>query len=163
MKKVMAIVIMAALVLSSVAAFAQDEITVELDKTPIVFDVQPQIINDRVMVPMRKVFEEFGGEVDWNGEHQLIIAVVGSKIITMMINEYRMPVFNVETGVQNIIELDSPPVIIDGRTLVPVRAISEALGADVSWQNETRTVVITTLGEKAITESPATNEKEVSK
>ena len=49
---------------------------------------------------------------------------------------------NVATGKITRTELDVAPFITNGRTLVPVRAISEALGATVGWNNDTRTVTI---------------------
>ena len=53
-----------------------------------------------------------------------------------------MPVQNIETREQKFITLDAAPVIEEDTTFVPVRAISEALGAEVAWDGETRTVSV---------------------
>lgn len=106
------------------------------------FDAEPRIIDDCTMVPMRAIFEGLGCSVNWFEDDQLIIALKEPLIISMMIGKTNMPVQNIETREQQIIKLETPPVIEDDRTLVPVRAISEALGAEVGWDADTRTVTI---------------------
>ena len=152
MKKLFTIVLALTLAFSCVSAFAENSITVLLDGEAIEFDVQPQIINSRTMVPMRAIFTALGAQVDWVEEHRLIVAAKGANIITMMIDAPVMHIGNIESNEQKTIELDSPPVIVDSRTLVPVRAISDALGVKVDWDATTRTVI---LGEA--TNLPANN------
>lgn len=122
--------------------FAADDIIVMINNEQVEFDVPPQIINDRTMVPMRKIFETLGADVEWHGESELIIATKDEDIIVMEIGEESFFVTNVISGETKNIILDSPPVIINDRTLVPVRAISESLGYIVEWNQETRTVLI---------------------
>ena len=112
-------------------------ITVLLNNAQLEFDVSPQIINDRTMVPLRKIFETLGANVDWNQEDSSISSVKNSIKVYMQVGNPIMLVNGKE------VTLDSPPIIIDGRTLVPVRAISEAYGANVDWNGDTRTVRIT--------------------
>ena len=107
------------------------------------FDVPAQIIGDRTMVPMRKIFETFNAQIEWFGETQVIMATRGSVIIVMQIGEPTMNVNDIFTGEAKEITLDVPPCIVGDRTLVPVRAISESLGMDVKWDDLTRTVLIT--------------------
>lgn len=142
-KILLSIVLIIVLFSCHTLVFADSDISVILDGEQLQFDVQPQLINDRTMVPMRAIFEALGCSVDWVEENQLIIAVKGELIISMMIDKVNMPVQNVVTGEGKIVKLDSPPVIVDDRTLVPVRAVSEALGADVDWVEDTNTVIIT--------------------
>lgn len=144
MKKIVALMISLVLIFSCTGVFAQDSVSVLLDGRELSFDVEPQIINSRTMVPMRVIFNALSSNVDWVKEHKLIIATKGTSIITMMIDQPIMHIGNLENNEQKVIELDSPPVIIDGRTLVPVRAISDALGVKVDWNKETRTVVLST-------------------
>lgn len=144
MKKIFAIILMMGLMLSCISVCAQDSITVLLDGQALSFDVEPQIINSRTMVPMRAIFTALGANVDWVEEHRLIIASKNTSLITMMIDQPIMHIGDLETEEQRVVELDSPPVIVDSRTLVPVRAISDALGVGVEWNGETRTVVLTT-------------------
>lgn len=158
MKKILAIILMMCLILSCISVCAQDSITVLLDGQALSFDVEPQIINSRTMVPMRAIFTALGASVDWVDEHKLIIASKNTNLITMMIDQPIMHIGNLETGEQKTVQLDSPPVIVDSRTLVPVRAISDALGVGVDWNEETRTVILSS-HQQIINEETAAHEK----
>lgn len=144
MKKIICLILVFSILSFSAVGLAQNEITVLLDGEKIEFDVLPQIINDRTMVPMRAIFEALGCSVDWVEESRLVIATYNELIILMMIDMPNMIVKNIVTGEEKIVELDSPPVIIDNRTLAPARAISEAIGCTVDWIPETSTVTILT-------------------
>ena len=114
-----------------------DIITVKIDGQAIIFsDADPVIINDRTLVPMRKIFETLGCTVDWDGDIGLVTAK-GAKEITLTIGSNKMTVDN-ETKL-----IDVPAQLIGDRTFVPARAISEALGCTVDWDNDNRTVIIT--------------------
>lgn len=106
--------------------------------------VEPQIINNRTMVPMRKIFEVFDANVEWDKETRTIVATTDKKQLTLQIDN---PMAKVKTSgddeyVVEAIELDSAPVIYNNRTLVPVRFIAESLDLNVGWTPETKTVVI---------------------
>lgn len=122
--------------------FAEDEIAVTINGSAISFDVPPQIIDGRTMVPMRKIFEQLGASVDWIGELQLILAVKGSKIMALAIGSDMLSITDNLTNETKTVTLDVVPQIVDGRTLVPVRAISQALDMDVEWDAAARTVRI---------------------
>lgn len=158
MKKLFIIILAIALALSCTSVYARDSITVLLDGQALSFDVEPQIINSRTMVPMRAIFTALGANVDWVEEHRLIIASKNTSIITMMIDKPIMHIGNLETEEQRVVELDSPPVIVNSRTLVPVRAISDALGVGVGWNEETRTVILNS-HQQIINEGTAAHEK----
>ena len=158
MKKFLAIIVATVLAFSCISVYAQDSIAVVLDGQALSFDVEPQIINSRTMVPMRAIFTALDASVDWVEEHRLIIASKNTSIITMMIDMPIMHIGNLETNEQKTIELDSPPVIVNSRTLVPVRAISDALGVKVDWDDETRSVVLST-GKQIINEEANAHEK----
>ena len=115
---------------------AEEDIRVFLDGHKISFDVPPQIINDYTMVPMRAIFEALGYDVTWNDTDKSITAVNGSNMIFMKLLSNEMK-YN-----DNVITLDIAPMSIDGRTLVPLRAVSETSGCTVEWNGETRTVVL---------------------
>lgn len=95
-------------------------------------------MNGRVMVPLRAIFESLGAEVDWDANTRTITGTKGDTIVTLVVNSPTATVNGKE------IVLDVPPVIIDGRTLVPVRFVSESLGAEVEWDGNRRQVNIAT-------------------
>lgn len=103
--------------------------------------VEPQIVNSRTMVPMRKIFEVFGATVEWSGETRSIEATTEELVIGLQIDNKVATVTN-KSGDVTEIELDSAPVIIDNRTLVPVRFIAESLDKKVGWDADNRTVII---------------------
>ena len=82
-------------------------------------------------------FEALGAEVDWKDETQTVTARKDNIIIIMQIDNAVISVSGKE------VELDVPPQLIDSRTLVPVRAVAEGLQADVKWDDNTQTVIIT--------------------
>lgn len=123
-----------------------NEVKVQLDGDYLDFTdadgekVEPQIINGRTMVPMRKIFETLGATVEWDGENRIVTGTkedteiklqIGSNIATKTVS-----------GETKNIELDVTPTIVDGRTLVPVRFIAESLDKTVGWDSDNRTVVI---------------------
>ena len=137
-KKIAAVFLSALMALNAVPAFAAgNDITVKIDGRQLEFDVPAMIINDRTMVPMRKIFEEFNYVVDWNGEERFVIAD-GPKSVYMKIGSNIMKVDGAEY------EMDTPPQIVDGRTLIPLRALAEGIGCYVDWDGDTNTVLITT-------------------
>ena len=145
-QKILAVITAAAMLggLSVSAPMASaEEITVKYDGQTVDFDVPAQIINDRTMVPMRKIFELFGSKVQWEQSTQTVTARKNSKTITMTIGSSDITKSdndgtNAETTVS-----DAAPVVVDGRTLVPLRAISELLGLNVTWDDDSKTVDIT--------------------
>ena len=113
-----------------------DAITVLLNGEKIGFDVQPQIIKDRTMVPLRAIFEALGAEVAWDDATKTVTAKKDDVTIKMTIGA--------DSFMRNSekISLDSPATIVDSRTLVPVRAIAESFGSQVGWIAESKTVTI---------------------
>ena len=135
-KSLCAFLMMFLLVSAITPVMADDNIKVRLGGELIKFDVQPQLINNRTMVPLRAIFEALGAAVNWNGDTQTVTSTKDETTISLSINNPTMYV-NGEA-----VTLDSPACLVDGRTLVPVRAISEAFDLKVDWNGETRTVII---------------------
>lgn len=131
---------------AGVIAHAENSISVTLNGSGIEFDVPPQMINERTMVPLRKIFEAMGATVDWNGDTQTVTATKGDTVVIATINSNILSV-NGESKV-----LDVPPMIVNERTLVPARFVAEAFGATVDWNGDTQTVIIST--ENQSEESP---------
>ena len=122
----------------SVPAISKDDIVVYLDNEMVIFDQKPIIENGRTLVPMRAIFEALGMEVEWNNAKRRITATdAEGTLIIMTIGD------KVMTADGKIIEMDVPPKIVSSRTLVPLRAISEAYNCKVEWDGVNRIINIT--------------------
>ena len=123
------------------AVFAEDNITVTVNGNQLSFDQPPIIKDGRTLVPLRAIFEALGAEVLWLEDEQAVAAQRGDTIIVMQIgkNQFGKMTDN-DNGV--MYDLDVPPEIINGRTLVPARAVAEALDCSVNWDGNTQTVTI---------------------
>lgn len=121
-----------------------DAVKVMINNQLEIFDVEPQIINDRTMVPMRKIFEDVGAVVSWDEETRTVTTTrkvsdnygVDETTVSLTIGSNKITI----NGQEHI--MDVVPQIVGGRTMVPVRFISEALGAEVSWDEEKQLVKI---------------------
>ncbi|MDP4133614.1 MAG: stalk domain-containing protein [Bacillota bacterium] len=111
------------------------------DGTLLNFDVAPVIENGRIMVPARTIFEQFGASVTYAPETGYINAVKGEKLIQLRVNIQEAYI----NGVYYFLE--APAIIDGGRTLVPLRFVSEALDCFVLWEQNTNTVNIMPLYE----------------
>ncbi|MCG7377376.1 copper amine oxidase N-terminal domain-containing protein [Paenibacillus sp. ACRSA] len=109
-------------------------IRVALDSRYVEFEQQPVMRDGRILVPMRVIFESMGASVSWNQKTQTVTAVrttsTGIKdTVEMKIGSKSI----IKNG--KSISVDVSAQVINGSTLVPVRAIAEAFGASVSWDN----------------------------
>lgn len=119
------------------APAAADGITVKLDGKPLTFEVEPQIVNGRTLVPLRAIFEALGAKLDWDPNTRTAKATKGLRRVVLPVDAP-----GARVG-QRQVTLDVAPQIVNGRTLVPLRFVSEALGAKVAYDAATRTVDIT--------------------
>lgn len=146
MKKILAVVLALSLLLVPTAAMADDLIKVTVDGEALEFATEPVNIDGTTMVPMRKIFEALGAEVEWIGEMQLIIATKGSKLMVLGIGSNEMSITDLEAGdtasATKAVPLTVAPYLKDGNTMVPTRAVSEAFDKTVEWDGETHTVII---------------------
>ena len=113
------------------------EIKVLVGGAAVTFDQPPIIENGRTLVPLRAIFEALGATVEWEQSTQTVTAVKDDITITLKIGD----AFLTKNGER--IALDVPGKLVGGRTLVPARAVAESFGADVQWDQATRTVTIT--------------------
>ena len=93
------------------------------------YDAAPIIMNDRTLVPIRIVTETFGGTADWNELTKAVTLQIDGKTIKMTIG-------------QPLAKYGVAPMIIDGRTYVPIRFVADELGASTDWLEASRTVII---------------------
>ena len=143
-------VILALSLFTGFMANAQTPIRVIVDGVTLRFDVPPDIIGGRTMVPMRIIFEALGAEVLWDQATQTITASTDGLVVKTTIWNKNIIV----NGASRV--MDVAPIIISGRTLVPVRFVSEAFGCDVKWDSATRVVNIDSSGEGKYTPPPTT-------
>ena len=139
MKKLTSLFTAAALMLSASAAVAADkearEPDVFVNETLVEFADQNAYITDegRTLVPARGVFEAMDCKVDWDAEKYVVTVTNESqkKEITLTIDNTEMKV--VTDGKETVKTLDVPATLMNNRTMVPLRAISESLGCMVVW------------------------------
>jgi len=106
-----------------------------VDGEEAVLDVPAKIINDRTMVPVRFVAENMGYFVDWDATNRTVI--IGED------NHILLPIGSTTATVDGVqVSLDSPAIIDNSRTLVPIRFVSENLGAMVDWDEDARVASI---------------------
>lgn len=119
-------------------ACANDDVQVQVDGKSLDFDVAPIIVNDRTLVPLRTIFEELGLNVQWDEKNRTVIGTKDNIRIELSINN--------ATAKKNgqLIYLNTPAIIIDGRTMVPLRFIAESLACTVTWSSATNSVIIDT-------------------
>ncbi len=128
-------------------AYAYDGITVKLNNRTISFDVQPFIEDGRTLVPIRAITEAMGCDVQWRSSDRTAVIENDFDEVTIKIDSKHLAVtrtteeYNDEALPEDVL-LDVPAVIRDDRTYVPLRALSEAFGADVEWKGNTKTVDI---------------------
>ncbi|MEN1760727.1 copper amine oxidase N-terminal domain-containing protein [Anoxynatronum sibiricum] len=106
-------------------------------------DQAPVITDGRTLVPLRFIGEALGASVEWSHTERRVVYTLGDQVLQLTINS------NEATLNGQPITLETAPVISGGRTLVPLRVVSETLGFDVEWIGSKRMVVITTPFEEA--------------
>lgn len=119
------------------AANDTDNISVYMNDEKMQFEQQPIIINDSTLVPFRAIFEKLDMTVQWFESDKRVTAQKEDLAITLFIDRLDMYVND------TVIELETPPMLYKNSTFVPLRAISEAAGAKVDWDKDTRSVIIT--------------------
>ncbi len=146
------ILIMILVILSSSFAFALDltidgesfpytgpDVTLVLDDTvftPKEDQMPPIIVDDRTLVPVREVFELLGGNVSWDATSRTVSITLDDIEVKLIIDNLTATVNGEE------VKLDVPAKIINDKTMVPVRFVSEKCGLNVEWDGFTNTVSI---------------------
>ena len=124
-------------------------IIAELDGRPLQFDQPPVMMGGRVMVPLRGIFESLGANVRFESASQRIFATRGSQSVQLTLGSNQAMVDG------KPVTLDTPAASVAGRTMVPLRFVSEALGTEVRWQESTQTVFLTSTSASSDAPTPA--------
>ena len=115
----------------------EKKISVTLNGKKIEFDQKPLIKNDRTLVPLRKIFEALGASVEWDQQNKTVTATKDGTLIMLTVGK------NILFKNGKTSNIDIAPEVINDRTMVPVRVISESFGCNVEWDQENLTVKIT--------------------
>ena len=143
MKPLTAILLNVSLLLfSSVCYAGSDDIKVYINNNRINYDTMPVNINNRVLVPVRATFDALGADIEWFGEIQTVIATSGSTLIALKIDNPLLIVSDVQTQGIKTIELDSPPVLLNSKTMIPLRVVAEIFDYQVNWSEANKSIFI---------------------
>lgn len=129
-------------------AYAAKEVKIEIDgKEMVPKDMPAVIIDGRTMLPMRQIAQELGCEVNWNEAAKQIYVMRGSDIIVFTVDS--------KTGYENGKEftMDVPATIVNDRTMLPVRALADALHLNIKWNDPNRIVSIQS-GDTVVKDEP---------
>ena len=117
-----------------------DEVTVYVNGRKVYFDQPPIIQNGRTLVPVRATCDAMDIDVEWIQQIQDVRLTRGNKEFSLQIGESMYYIEKYGEGSYHC--FDVPPQIINGRTLLPIRAIAEFFGYDVTWEGSTKSVII---------------------
>lgn len=131
MKKVVALMLTMLLLCSWAGA-----VNLYIDTEKIETDVPPTIVDNRTFVPVRAIFESLGATVEWDDSTRTATGTTDDTVVVIQIDNSTAYVNGEERT------LDVPAQIINNRTMVPARFVSEALGCDVTWDAKTQTAAV---------------------
>lgn len=155
MKRCILVIVAASLLLAALALPASAQIKVVANGNNLILDSPPVIKEGRTLVPLRATATAVGSEVTWSHITNTVWLIKGDIMIqldpgsqTVFIGQldwphprFGEPKFNSDIKVKTIV-LDVPPQMMNNRIMVPLRFISENLGASVQWDGPTRTIFI---------------------
>lgn len=122
---------------SSAVAAGTAPIKVTLDGKTLALGEQPRSVNGRTLVPYSEIVAALGGKASWDSKSKTVSAAQGSTKVKLTVDSKTAYIDGEKY------ELEAPPVIVNGKTMVPLRLVSEAFGKWVSWNENTSTVAIT--------------------
>jgi hypothetical protein len=120
------------------------DIKIQINNKLVQTDVAPFIEEGRTLIPLHGVMEELGAFVTWEEESQAVGVYTDSISIELLIglDVAKVAKNTNEITVKDTLSLDAPARIVQDRTFIPIRFVAEALGFDVDWIEETKTVTI---------------------
>lgn len=119
-----------------------EDVTVRVNGINAIMQVPPVISNGRTLVSLRSISNALGCDIAWNPETQGITVTDGYELTFAWIGRENALITD-QFKMHGYAPMDVPPVIINDYTMVPIRAIAELFGAEVNWDDTTRTVDIT--------------------
>ena len=169
MKKILSLLLaVSAVILTAISVSAAD-IVVKVDGRTVAFreDPKPIILNDRTYVPVRRVLERMGATVTWDGEKRTV-SVTSSDNIKKVILTIDSPEISVYTFTSvfhadlETVHSDVSPIILNDRTMLPIRVIAESLGAKVVYDEQGIADITTVQAQEAVKNAVSENDENVS-
>lgn len=105
-------------------------------------DQKPVILNDRTYVPIRDVFEALDFNVEWNGQTKRVKLSNNIYIMDVDLTTNILSVYETSKGETRSFELTDKPILVSGRTMLPLREILEAVNYSVEWDEQSKSVTI---------------------
>lgn len=149
-KKLISLLAVASMISSMAVSASADGVTPKIivDEKELFFgDQKPVIVEEtnRTLIPLRFVLEAAGANVKWDGENRTVTVDAADNrnrvVLTIDSDEMQMYYYpSVKESVHETVKLDQKPVIMNNRTMIPVRAVLEGIGAQVDWDQETHTI-----------------------
>lgn len=135
----LSLLVIMVMLISSIEIFAANQIRLVLDGQDVTTLATPIVQNGRTLVPIRFIAEELGAKVDWNNKDKIVTIERAGNSIILKIDSHLVQYQGKEKSCSLV---DMPPQIINSRTFVPLRLVSNALGIGVNWDADNRTVSI---------------------
>lgn len=129
------IILMVLMLMLSNVVFAEP-IKVVVNNNQLTLPIEPAVVSGRTLVPLKAIFEAMGATVEWEQSTRTVTGIQGNKIIKLQLDNKTALVDEKE------VNLDVAATAINGSTLVPTRFIAESLGAEVDWDNNTKSVLV---------------------
>ncbi len=151
MKKKITGIIAAALLIAASAVHAQVSPKIIVDERELTFEDQGPVImeeTNRTLIPLRFVCNAAGATVDWDQDKKQVTVTSGDNrnIVVLTVGSDEMKLYyypSVQQVVSDVQKLDQVPVVMNDRTMIPVRAVLEAIGAQVDWDQDSKTINVT--------------------
>lgn len=138
MKKVLSFILAVMMLASmSLAVSAENPVRMSVENEVIALVPDPVIVNDRTLAPMEDTFKALGIAYALDEASNTIMTMKDGKAAVMQVDN---TIFGLDNGQKT---LDVAPQVVEGKIMIPVRAVAEAYGYNVDWVAEERLVVIT--------------------
>lgn len=147
-KKTAAIAICTVILSGSVLAVSENnDIGIQVNGEVLSLDVKPFIENDHTLIPLRGVMEKLGARVEWSDEQKTVNIHTENMNIELAVGDNTAKVIKFNDGVysEEKVQLAVEAQIVSDRTFIPCRFVTETLGASVTWNEDTKTVIIDTI------------------
>lgn len=143
LRYLIAVIVSAICVLLNTSVLAEDKITVTINNKELISSTSPIVVDGRTLVPLRAICEAMECEVIWVSSTETANIKNKTNLVSMQIGSIWVAKKKLIGNGQPIaVQIDVPPMLYEGVTYVPARALAEALDAVVGWDEVSRTVMI---------------------